>query len=71
LTIATFASIGWEGVTLNAAFKSRADSDFLLIGMSIGLFNKEATQSFGNYLRRLAFTWQCHPADAAYLHGGQ
>jgi sugar transferase (PEP-CTERM system associated) len=50
--------IGWEGVTLNAGSRAVLTATFLIFGMSIGLFNKEAMQSFGNYLRRFVLSWQ-------------
>ncbi len=60
--------IGEEvGVTLSPASKAVLTAAFLLTGASLGLFNKEATQSFGNYLRRHALAWQFSLAAGAYL----
>jgi hypothetical protein len=64
---ANLSFFGGAGAPLNLAFKIILTAIFLLIGTSIGLFNREATQSFGNYLRRLAITWPVILLTGAYL----
>ncbi|WP_454717256.1 TIGR03013 family XrtA/PEP-CTERM system glycosyltransferase [Caulobacter segnis] len=64
---ASLSLFGGDGAPLNLAFKIILTAVFLLVGTSIGLFNKEATQSFGNYLRRLALTWPVVLLTGAYL----
>jgi sugar transferase (PEP-CTERM system associated) len=59
--------VGVDGVNLDTGSKIVLTTAFLLVGACLGLFNKEATQSFGSYVRRLALTWQFILLTGGYL----